>query len=75
MTQISSIIKKLTPDTRIKGPMFNEPVIIITVTDLGDCASNPVIHIIRNPACLDWVPITQIAHYHVGSDAILGATN
>ena len=36
MTEISSILEKLTPCTLIKGPMFNEPVIIITVTDLDD---------------------------------------
>jgi hypothetical protein len=40
-----------------------------------NCGSNPEIHIIRDPVRLGWKPITQIAHYHVGSDAILGAVD
>lgn len=40
-----------------------------------NCASNPEIHIMRDPARLGWKPITQIEHYHGGADAILGAAD
>lgn len=30
---------------------------------------------IRDPVRLGWKPITQIEHYHVGADAILGAAD
>jgi hypothetical protein len=39
-----------------------------------NCATSPEIHIIKNPAILGWQPLVKIEHYHVGANAILGAS-
>jgi hypothetical protein len=36
-----------------------------------NCANNPEIHLIQNPAVLGWEPLVKIEHYHVGANAIL----
>ena len=36
-----------------------------------NCATNPEVHIVRNPAKLGWKPIVKIEHYHVGPQVIL----
>ena len=36
-----------------------------------NCASNPELHLVRNPARLGWKPIVRIEHYHVGPQDIL----
>ena len=36
-----------------------------------NCATNPELHIIRNPARLGWKPIVKIEHYHVGPQDII----
>ena len=36
-----------------------------------NCSSNPEIHIIQDPAKMDWEPIITIEHYHVGAERIL----
>jgi len=38
-----------------------------------NCATNPELHIIHNPARLGWKPIVKIEHYHVGPQDILRA--
>ncbi|MBN1482770.1 DUF3883 domain-containing protein [candidate division KSB1 bacterium] len=38
-----------------------------------NCAVNPEIHIIRNPARLGWKPIVKVEHYHVAANEILKA--
>lgn len=38
-----------------------------------NCASQPEIHVVQDPAKLGWEPIVKIEHYHVGADKILGA--
>ncbi|BBO89900.1 helicase-related protein [Desulfosarcina ovata] len=38
-----------------------------------NCATNPELHIIRNPARLGWKPLVKIEHYHVGPQDILRA--
>jgi hypothetical protein len=39
-----------------------------------NCATNPEIHVIKNPAVLGWEPLVKIEHYHVGANEILGAS-
>jgi len=39
-----------------------------------NCATSPEIHVIKNPAVLGWEPLVKIEHYHVGANAILGAS-
>lgn len=39
-----------------------------------NCASNPEIHPIQDPALLGWKPIVKIEHYHLPSDKILDAS-
>ena len=39
-----------------------------------NCATNPKIHVIKNPAVLGWEPLVKIEHYHVGENEILGAS-
>jgi superfamily II DNA or RNA helicase len=36
-----------------------------------NCGTTPQIHIINDPARLGWQPVVQVAHYHLGSKAIL----
>lgn len=38
-----------------------------------NCASNPKIHIVRDPVKLGWEPLIKIEHYHLSSNAILSA--
>lgn len=38
-----------------------------------NCASTPDLHLIHDPARLGWRPVVQVAHYHLGADAILNA--
>jgi len=38
-----------------------------------NCASQPEVHVVQNPARLSWQPIVQIEHYKVGSTSILEA--
>lgn len=35
------------------------------------CGSAPELHLVQDPARLGWKPVVQVAHYHVGPDAIL----
>jgi superfamily II DNA or RNA helicase len=40
-----------------------------------NCGTKPELHLIHEPSRLGWQPVVQVAHYHLGSDAILnGAT-
>jgi hypothetical protein len=34
------------------------------------CASKPELHLVQNPARIGWQPVVQVAHYHVGPEAI-----
>ena len=36
-----------------------------------NCSSDPEIHIIQDPAKMDWEPIITIEHYHVGAENII----
>lgn len=38
-----------------------------------NCAENPEIHIIRNPAELNWKAVVTVAHYHAGVEEILAS--
>jgi uncharacterized protein DUF3883 len=38
-----------------------------------NCGTQPELHLIHDPARLGWQPVVQVAHYHLGSDAILNA--
>jgi superfamily II DNA or RNA helicase len=38
-----------------------------------NCGTKPELHLINDPARLGWQPVVQVAHYHLGSDAILNA--
>lgn len=38
-----------------------------------NCAANPEVHPIQNPAQLGWQPIVKIEHYHVAAKVILEA--
>jgi superfamily II DNA or RNA helicase len=38
-----------------------------------NCGTKPELHFIHDPARLGWQPVVQVAHYHLGSDAILKA--
>jgi len=38
-----------------------------------NCGTKPELHLINDPARLGWQPVVQVAHYHLGSDAILDA--
>ncbi len=38
-----------------------------------NCGRNPELHLVHDPARLGWEPVVQVAHYHLGSDAILNA--
>ncbi len=36
-----------------------------------NCASEPEVHLVQDPARLGWKPIVKVEHYHVGASAIL----
>jgi hypothetical protein len=36
-----------------------------------NCGTTPEVHLINDPARLGWQPVVQVAHYHLGSKAIL----
>jgi superfamily II DNA or RNA helicase len=36
-----------------------------------NCGTKPELHLIQDPVRLGWQPVVQVAHYHVGSEAIL----
>jgi hypothetical protein len=38
-----------------------------------NCGMKPELHLIHDPARLGWQPVVQVAHYHLGSEAILNA--
>jgi hypothetical protein len=40
-----------------------------------NCASDPDLHIIQDPAQLGWKPLVVVEHYHLGADKIIGAEN
>lgn len=40
-----------------------------------NCASDPELHIIRDPAQLGWVPVVKVEHYQIKADEILNSTN
>jgi SNF2 family DNA or RNA helicase len=36
-----------------------------------NCATNPEVHVINNPARLGWKPVVKVEHYHVDANEIL----
>jgi hypothetical protein len=36
-----------------------------------NCATQPEVYVIQNPALLGWKPVVMIEHYQIGSEAIL----
>jgi predicted GIY-YIG superfamily endonuclease/superfamily II DNA or RNA helicase len=38
-----------------------------------NCATDPKIHLVQDPARLGWEPIVKVEHYHVGAEQILAA--
>lgn len=38
-----------------------------------NCASQPELHTVQEPARLDWQPIVRVEHYHVQAQAVLGS--
>ncbi len=38
-----------------------------------NCGTKPELHLIQDPARLGWQPVVQVAHYHVGPEAVLQA--
>ncbi|HOV82542.1 MAG TPA: DUF3883 domain-containing protein, partial [Methanothrix sp.] len=36
-----------------------------------NCAVSPEVHVIQNPAVLDWVPLVKIEHYHIAPEKII----
>ena len=38
-----------------------------------NCAMEPQVHLVQDPARLGWEPIVKIEHYHVGAEQILAA--
>jgi hypothetical protein len=36
-----------------------------------NCGTTPELHLVHDPARLGWQPVVQVAHYHLGSEAIL----
>jgi superfamily II DNA or RNA helicase len=39
-----------------------------------DCAGQPKVHPLRNPALLDWSPVVKVEHFHIPAASILEAT-
>lgn len=40
-----------------------------------NCATDPQVHLVQDPARLGWEPVIKVAHYHVGAEQILVAEN
>ena len=40
-----------------------------------NCAQKPELHIVRDPAQLDWKPVVRVEHYHIKAAQILGASS
>jgi hypothetical protein len=38
-----------------------------------NCANEPEVHVVQDPARLGWKPIVRVEHYHVGAKDIIGA--
>jgi len=38
-----------------------------------NCAADPKVHLVQDPARLGWEPVVKVEHYHVGADQILAA--
>ncbi len=38
-----------------------------------NCAADPRVHLVQNPARLGWKPVVKAEHYHVGAEQILAA--
>ena len=36
-----------------------------------NCADNPEVHVVQDPARLGWKPVRIVEHYHVGANEIL----
>ena len=36
-----------------------------------NCAANPEIHVVNDPARLGWKPVVKVEHYHVDANVIL----
>ncbi len=36
-----------------------------------NCATQPEVHVIQDPARLGWQPVVQVEHYHVEANEIL----
>lgn len=39
-----------------------------------DCAKEPAVHVLQNPARLDWEPVVKVEHFHVNATSILNAS-
>ena len=39
-----------------------------------NCATNPEVHVIRNPARLGWKPLVKVEHYQIGPNDLLRAS-
>jgi superfamily II DNA or RNA helicase len=60
----------LTPNEFQKAAMLQEDYWLYVVFD---CATDPNLNIIRNPAKLGWKPLVKIEHYQVPASTILSA--
>jgi superfamily II DNA or RNA helicase len=40
-----------------------------------NCAADPKVHLVPDPARLGWEPVVKVEHYHVGAEQILAAEN
>jgi len=38
-----------------------------------NCAADPKVHLVQEPARLGWEPVVMVEHYHVGAEEILAA--
>ncbi len=38
-----------------------------------NCASNPTIHLVPDPARLEWEPLVKIEHYYVAAKQVIDA--
>jgi len=38
-----------------------------------NCAADPKVHLVQDPARLGWEPVVKVEHYHVGAEQILAA--
>jgi hypothetical protein len=39
-----------------------------------NCAADPKVHLVQDPARLGWQPVVKVEHYHVGAEQILAAS-